>query len=227
MYKTYKLILLPADKENIVTRHTVEKFGVKIVKSNNLSRLYQYDESKWKYKDEISYTPHHLYLLSDEKIEEGDWKFNSKLNCITQHLREGKGLPDELKLANDYCKKIIATTDSSLEISNNFGYTQLLPNTKDFKFYLPQLPQSFIDLFISEYNKGNIIEEVGVEWQETRGILGVDIDNTISIKPIKDSYNKEQMRGYCSTAFIAGYANGSLSMDRMLEVHNQWLKENL
>ena len=73
------------------------------------------------FEEELVFTPNfakldgvNIYITSDEEIKEGDWKYNEKLNCITQHLREGKGLSKGLKIAASWCKKIILTTDQDL-----------------------------------------------------------------------------------------------------------------
>ena len=70
-----------------------------------------------------------------------------------------------LKTETGY-REVLATTDKSLEISNNLDYNQLLPNRKDFRFYLPQPSQQFIQKYIEEYNKGREIKEVLVEYEE-------------------------------------------------------------
>jgi hypothetical protein len=93
----------------------------------------------------------HLYILSDDEIKEGDWclfkqiigseyklcKITYKFgNQLTSLLENG----NKQEEASQYYKKIIATTDESLG--------------------LPQPSQSFIEKFVEEYNKGNVITEV-------------------------------------------------------------------
>jgi hypothetical protein len=96
-------------------------------------------------------TYQHLYILSDDEIKEGDWclfkqiigseyklcKITYKFgNQLTSLLENG----NKQEEASQYYKKIIATTDESLG--------------------LPQPSQSFIEKFVEEYNKGNVITEV-------------------------------------------------------------------
>ena len=79
---------------------------------------------------------------------------------------------------------------------------------KNDDFIYPKLPQSFIETFVSEYNKGNVIKKVLVEYIEdyTSEIqelgsdykpdltLKVNQDNTISIKPIEErKYSREEV----------------------------------
>lgn len=69
------------------------------------------------------WAPQHLYFVTDDEIKEGDWKYNTQMNCITQHQREGKGLPTELLTAASWCRKIVATTNLTLQLptpSNTF-----------------------------------------------------------------------------------------------------------
>ena len=73
---------------------------------------------------------------------------------------------------------------------------------------LPQPSESFIQKFVEEYNKGNRIQEILVEYEEAdkNNTLGLDVynstkdsilkinpkDNTISIRKVKDSWNKKE-----------------------------------
>lgn len=121
-----------------------------------------------------------LYIISDEEIKEGDWCYERSTNSIIRCLN--------LLLANEfkYLQKVISSTDKSLNI------------------YQPS--QGFINKYIEEYNKGSIINEVMVEYEEYHGInksiaeiyavsqsdQGNDY-NTITIKKVKDSWNKEEV----------------------------------
>ena len=98
-----------------------------------------------------------LYIISDDEIKGGDWFYNIHSKIV------GRAAFDFGK--DDLAKKIIATTDSSLEINSNFDYNQLLPNKNNFRFYLPQPSQQFIQKYIEEYNRGNIITDVLVEYE--------------------------------------------------------------
>ena len=98
---------------------------------------------------------HELYILSDDEIEEGDWFINLVNSTVNQ--------------ANNWiyvstCKKIIATTDTSLKI-------EILEGPPKFSCEgirienLPQIPLDFIKHYITEYNKGNIISSVLVKYE--------------------------------------------------------------
>jgi len=143
--------------------------------------------------------PQHIYITSDEEIKEGDW-YCSPTGIVSQHNGTEK-LPDGWK-------KIIATTDKSLKINLLEGIKHAPENWRE----LPQIPQSFIEYFVDQYNKGNIITEVMVEYElgnisesyfdgEKEKLplhLKINPDNTINIKPSKDSWNIKELSGILS-----------------------------
>lgn len=115
-----------------------------------------------KTKDKIG----NLFVLSDEEIKEGDWYYDHMYRLVFKATDTSTH-----KGGNNY-KKIIATTDSSLYIqvskwfrADDWGGKEFLTTNVN----LPQILQSFIEYFISEYNKGNIITEVIVEYEEIKG----------------------------------------------------------
>ena len=87
---------------------------------------------------------------------------------------------------------------------------------------LPQPSQEFIDVFVREYNKGNIITEVMVEYESycnckiENNVKQCNLsccnylpkinpkDNTITIRKIKDSWTKEEVTEYGKLAFEIG-----------------------
>lgn len=149
---------------------------------------------------------HHLYITSDEEIKEDDWAIEFKNNKPINVLQI-KGSDFQRCIHNyEKLKKIIATTDKSLQIKYNSayftGYTRVGYKS------LAQPSQSFIEVFIKEYNKGNVITKVMVEYDEIWNIGGVEKasdvgphyflkvnpkDNTITIKKLKDSWNRDEM----------------------------------
>ena len=195
----------------------------------------------------------HLYIISDDEIKEGDYFLaDNRLNTTSN-----KGLPNWVlckctKVKNswvycneipdeghngDWCKKIIATTDTSLYIHQK--ETISLPERV---FYLPQPSQQFIQKYIEEYNRGNIITDVLVEYLENytleyyesaienkrlaqktniKETLKVNPkDNTITIKKAKDSYTREEVENLIYTAM----------KDRCyttIAEWKKWIEENL
>lgn len=138
-------------------------------------------------KCKIIYLNNFIYILSDDKIEDGDWCYDEYNKIIFQN--KSIGTPG-------MSKKIIATTNTSLN--------------------LPQPSQQFINKFIEEYNKGNMINDVLVEYDNleyngiktySNGILQfdnttknsnynkpkTDKNNTITIKRLKENWNREEL----------------------------------
>lgn len=143
--------------------------------------------------------PQHLYILSDEEIKKGDRVYDT-----IEDIEEGSRIIE--KATNDAhldpkagYKNIIATTDKSLKIESELTtyYRNGIGGAKN----LPQIPQDFISLYIEQYNKGNKIKEVMVEYHnnlsDPERLIDFDVpyvpDNTISIKPIKDSWNEKDV----------------------------------
>jgi hypothetical protein len=95
----------------------------------------------------------HLHILSNDEIKKGDYYIFK-----TAVLRA-----EDNSIDNDYCKKIIATTDISLKYDT--GKVSSSITCGDIPIYksIPQIPKSFIEYYITEYNKGNIIKTVYVE----------------------------------------------------------------
>jgi hypothetical protein len=143
----------------------------------------------------------HLYILSDEEIKEGDLKFDT----FHKEICEVKSLNSVSK----YDKKIISTTDKSLSIESK------LPLSEGRTFIkLPQIPQSFIEYFVEQYNKGNVIGKVLVEyidngeedwigddyhgepfWNE-KIELKINPDNTINTYIIKDVFTRQELEHF-------------------------------
>ena len=164
----------------------------------------------------------HLYITSDDEIKEGDWYFDGT-DFIHKKSKHNNTLVD----GNKQAKKIIATTDTSLLIDTyiNQGDTVkgdlIIKRGSDYttelrgKINLPQPSQQFIQKYIEEYNRGNIITDVLVEYLENytleyyesaienkrlaqktniKETLKVNPkDNTITIKKAKDSYTREEV----------------------------------
>lgn len=234
-FKRAQVIMLPAKKS-------------KLYISSNKKLYLAYKD--YNGKELSGCTLHHLYTISDDEIKEGDWCIEGnkhpnlfqvkEFNSVTGIVREINGKPYIL----DACRKIIATTDTSLK--------EIIKNHNDFDsvFSYPQPSQQFIEKYIKSYNKGEVIADVLVEYEEKSnediqrelGIFGHDEglleseyneyiktnsidklrvnpkDNTITIKKLKDSWNREEVRG-----LLIKFHN------EFPERYNleQWIKENL
>lgn len=182
-----------------------------------------------------------LYFLSDEKPVTGDWVIpnNSKYGNRPWKFMEAP-CPLSYWGCADNCKKIIATTDSSiacikdtLSIPQRRGLTNHYPTEK---WVLPQPSQSFIKKFVEEYNKGNIITEVMVEYDSPEicenpldskfASLKVNSkDNTTAIRKVKDSWNKEEVIKSIKN-FAEKFVANTNTAYKQKEI-NEWIEENL
>lgn len=137
--------------------------------------------------------------------------------------------------SSNSCLKVIATTDSSLlETTVNIGDYKRNPNYIKAKTSFLLIPQSFIDKYISEYNKGNKIEKVMVEWLRSSDghydendvwhwkELGpkLNSDNTINIQILKDNWNREEVIN------MLNQINCLSCVDDKFDVY-KWIENNL
>lgn len=198
MFKKEKVVMLPINEkaENCLAQY----YNGKMSFSKPLLT-----ESYRKAAHVICY---HLYVISnDEKLESGDWFIVNDIvhkcigvNKVSEDIESNNGLCyDKTK-----CKKIIAPTDSSLTkvVINGDFPVDGIP--------LPKPSQSFIEKYIECYNKGEIIDDVMVEYEWDKPFMSVNEDeemvenyplnlkinpkdNTITIKKIKNSWNREEL----------------------------------
>ena len=174
----------------------------------------------------------HLYVLSDDKIREGDWIFwnNKIVKAIDTSYYSSK--------------KIIATNNINLLYSKETDTLPSLPNQ------LPKLSDNFIDFYVKEFNNSNIIEKVLVEYYTdldkddlgmwiggtSKDYLLLNNNNEINIELIKKDYNftkdelitfmkrfKEDCELFSDTPFKKKYGS-TLTLHEMEE---KWFQENL
>ncbi len=166
---------------------------------------------------------YHLYIVSDDEI-----KIKDK---VIEQLTDGSFSIFNIDTFNDIHnngtqRKIIATTDTSLNISE---YAPQLWK------YLPQPSQQFIEKFVKCYNKGKIITDVLVEYEEIvydtvpysmKKKLKINPkDNTITIKKLKDSRNREEIIELFKKHNLDLNKNHNLSF--IQDFTDKWIKENL
>lgn len=172
------------------------------------------------------YRPHHLYFLSNEEIKEGDWYYIPRTNSVHQCQND----PTELNLERHVgVRKVIATTDKSLTKTSFKVFSNLQSHQ------LPQPSQSFIEKWVEEFNKGNVIEEVMVEYERDEEIdgYGYDIlkvnpkDNTITIRKIKDSWSKEEVIEFAEK-YARMVQEKEIQLNAYKAIHNRkWIEQNL
>lgn len=217
MYKKVNVIILPSKNGN-------SKIGLNPRAMFNKPHLYYFNEGA------VYQECQHLYIISDEEIKVGNWIYRYEDKKVFQsksYFSEGNPLKKGL------ITKIIATTDKSITIN---GYDSLDEDAV-VNCYLPQIPQQFIEKWIEEYNKGNQIEEIFVEYVQELSIdsnkhlieeayLKINSDNTISIRN-KINYSIEEVKEIIRRCAFYFINNPPSNSENILQVSNQWIKENL
>lgn len=193
-----------------------------------------YTQEYLKHTNASSYS---LHILSREKPGVGDWvrHTNTEIGQITELLADDEYemillsgiITGGMRLAN--ARKIIATTDKRIYLAckhcnaERSTHTGLCPNCHRFSNSVVARPSNqFLDAYIREYNKANIIEDVLVELKIKEGTINffseesnitdsevkVAPDNTITIRsidalqkaPLPDIYsgtlNSQRIRRY-------------------------------
>lgn len=247
MLKRAQVIMLPTEKEIIQVNDIIlnihDKSELGIVTKHNIFTKESFRFGKYGITFRNNYSHNgfenqHLYIISDDEIKEGDWKYDFKLNIIIKH---GSYI--------DGCKKIIATTDTSLKIFAGKG------DICDLYYNLPQPSQQFIEKYIESYNKGNIITDVLIEYESKCNGCGAypaknmnyctypigehdrtlsnflkinPKDNTITIKKLKNSWNREELEVLFKKHEndVIKYINGS-GPTALPSFNDSWIKENL
>lgn len=248
MYNKRDVVMLPIDKSNMCRIIDLEDNTFKFNIQPNPDAFIDVKDKGFHVE------PFHLYILSDEKIKEGDWCYG--MDGIFQY--KGKVSIPDIELP----KKIIATTNKSLNYEESIYDPRSKTGGKWIE--LPKIPQSFIEHYVSEYNKGNVITEVMVEYNEpcckcdtTEKVINCKYsvgleecnapdpnkdfygirpkvdpkDNSINIKPVKDSWSKEELisafEDFACAVFNENYKSDMSFKKRAELMSKKWIEENL
>lgn len=155
-YIDAKVVMLATDKaENSLIRDYRGKLSY--------HRIYLTQEYL---RDGLNSKSFHLYITSNEEIKESDWYLYYMDD--KPDLMQCQDEAEAFRCNNHFsikhiCRKIIATTDSSL--TKTIKQT-ILGDNGDWEKKLPQPSKEFIQLFIESYNKGEVITDVLVEAEE-------------------------------------------------------------
>lgn len=203
MYKQHKVVLLPTNKKGVIDI-TLGNDGIL-----NLNHPHQT-------------TYQALYIVSDDKINEGDGML-SHSNTVCKAANST--LVNAVSVEGTRCRKIIATTDNTIYPKCD-GYCA----TDECVCTYPQPTTEFVQHFISEYNKGNVITDVEVEYlnldpNDGGLILGVNQDNTINIKVLDAApkvYTEADVKYFMDVAVQWGRNESNYQKD-----HYQFIRETL
>lgn len=177
----------------------------------------------------------HLYIIVREPLKNGDWVINNNLDTLYQL----KDVIIPLETKNNWYK-VAATTDKTLFGREVYSTIEDWENKKGFKQSYPQPSKSFIEKYVQEYNKGDVIEDVMVECEFNDNYGDVEIflrepeyplkvnskDNTITIRAIKNSFTREELKETLVKAIVEIGSSVGLG-DNLDTKANDWIKKNL
>lgn len=111
----------------------------------------------------LAFKPQHLYIVSDEEIKEGDW-------CLIDGKHLHKNVENDALYLKEHCKKIIATTDESLNEKSEpvfkgmSGIHEIWKNEIT-QIGIPSIPNDFLQAYVKAQGKGfeKVLVEVDVK----------------------------------------------------------------
>lgn len=171
-YSECQLLMLSSQKESVLSK------GLNVPKLFHCPKGIMYDKTAEEYQ--------HLYVVSEsDEIEDLNYYIwtDNKVICSapsTEYLKflrthQGAG----------HIKKIIATTDKSLHLPF------VTPGNEELDVYeyktLPGLSKSFMNKFVSEFNQGNKISNILVEYLEKLGTGCEQMGGSIELKLTKSN----------------------------------------
>jgi hypothetical protein len=213
MNKKCKVVMLPTDQK----RQKGQLFMVMPEK-----RLFYLTSDSYKPRDQRC----HLYIVSDDEIKEDDWFIDNNYFSSDRIRYLVDSRTNELGgiyIHFNGCQKIIATTDSFVTGYDDDG--QPMDKFGNIAKQFPSIPQSFIDKYVSEFNKGYQINEVMVEYHADNTVWD-NLDNTINIKPIKDSWNREEVDTLIHRGIDAFYVTTRNRTSFTFDI-KAWIDKNL
>lgn len=176
-YKKCRVVMLPASNtDTLIWKEHWEDGSI------------FYDPS---YKDDC--IPQHLYILSDEEIKEGDW-------CID---------PEVCELFQ--CKQNLSHEDVYIDTNDKIRYTHCDPHevykiitSTNPELNLPRPSDAFLKAYCEKGGVNGVLVEYKYETittgsdefnlsEEDQLMLKVASDNTITIKPIRSSWSREEV----------------------------------
>lgn len=143
---------------------------------------------------EFGYEGRHLYFTTNEEIKEGEWFIDLLNNEIYQNT-------SDITIGSK-CRKIVATTDREILY---YSGNDIRGRQYDAQYQYPRPSIAFLQKYVEMNGK---IDEVLIEMGKIcilvpsidtpEGLydykIKIAFDNTITIKPVKDSWNREEIK---------------------------------
>ncbi len=217
-----KIVMLSSEKASNIILLKHQQYKSKLI--YNIDLVEKFISGDLLYNDEL---PQHLYVLSDERVIKNDTWVLFRDNEIL-NLQEFDGTTIGFR---DQCKKIIATTNSEL-----FYYegNDIRGREYDKQYQLSKISEEFTKEFIHEYNNGNVITEVMVEYEiipegyekgkvDYNYKIKLNSNNTIIINRIKKTkYTREFLESACYESYKEGIKQGT---NKSTESFESWFNE--
>ena len=242
-FKRAKVVMLPTNEKvnecPILHFSKTERLNIRIYSDEELQNS--------KVLSKLKYTTNHLYIVSDDEIKESDFCIYE--GSVVKATSEDKVYKEyKASTLNKYAQKIIATTDKSLTVKSFINKGREYGKKVD--MLLSQPSQMFIKKYIEEYNKGNRITDVLVEYEEyavgnygmSSGEPTIDKrikvnskDNTITIKKIRSSWNRKEvielLKSFADDCendeYLISYEGRDFSGKKRFNNLDEWIEENL
>lgn len=160
MEKTHKIITLPTeDKVSGCVAKCIKKMSdVEVGELKFFNSYMTLSTEHWQ--------PQYIYILSDDKIQEGDWFMSAFYSYPIHNTKEWREKQEKLLKGSSDCSdlkyhKIIATNNPELNMIQypsgveDDGVKEILSDIE-----LPQIPQSFIESYAN-----NPVDEVELEYE--------------------------------------------------------------
>lgn len=171
MKKEHTVVMLPTEKASRLVKNAREG-------KNGLLMFYEHERTV---KPSDGFKQQHLYILSPEEVQKGDWaiirgRFPSRCNNVGPggiryfDCSECFGTQE-----TEHMKKIVATTDSDLWFRVYGGQED-----KNGELEVPKIGIDFVQRYVKEWNKGNKIDSVMLEYNRV-GHEDGDSDNPTQV----------------------------------------------
>lgn len=227
--KRIKVVMLPTEENNTPTIKYASNLGYSLCKKSYTAAEFR----------QVGFECYDLYFLSDDEIKEGDWcihtSYNKSILIKIKYIEDkGKHIMTECgkNCWGDYCKKIIATTDKSLELpqpSQAFIKKYCKLGGID-KVLVKYDCISSVGLTVVDFSKEPIENVLNTPCECIEWRLKTDSHNTITIHPIKDSWSEAEVIKLISKVLHDAKEADYYNMPGFREkakFQDDWTKENL
>ena len=215
MFKKAKVVMLPTNQKATIGSITLGKNTKKLVILSDEELLNTFNNSIDK-----TLSLQDLYIISNDEIKEGDWVVYENKMIYQNNYGEISSVIGDEDSIRKYCKKIIATTDESLyykDSSKNPKQYMGSYISMTFGENLPQPSQQFIEKYIEEYNKGNVITDVLVEYEN----IYIDSFGTTIIQHEKDSDSYLKQCTFVNSKLKINPKNNTITIKKLQETYNK------